>query len=116
MATYNLEERTFEFAKSIRLFLKQIPNTISNQEDGRQLIRSSGSKGANYIEGNESLGIKDRIYRIKIARKEAKESIYWIRLTKDTNQLKTNINADSLVQECSEIKKILSSIIIKLEK
>ena len=48
---------------------------------GKQLIKSSGSVGANYIEANESLGKKDFRMRIKISRKEAKESRYWSRLS-----------------------------------
>lgn len=78
--TYNLEIRTFEFARDCRVLLKDLKQTISNIEDCKQLIRSSGSVGANYIEGNEKLGEKDLIFRIKIARKEAKESEYWLRL------------------------------------
>ena len=56
---YDLEERTFQFAKAVRLFVKTLPKTIAGIEDGKQLIRSSGSVGANYIEANESLGKKD---------------------------------------------------------
>ncbi|WP_298474384.1 four helix bundle protein [uncultured Maribacter sp.] len=56
---YDLEERTFLFAKSCRLLVKQLPKTISNIEDGKQLVKSSGSVGANYIEANEKLGEKD---------------------------------------------------------
>ncbi len=56
---YDLEERTFQFAKDVRLFVKTLPKTIANIEDGKQLIKASGSVGANYIESNESLGKKD---------------------------------------------------------
>lgn len=56
---YDLEERTFQFAKSVRLLVKKLPVTIANQEDIRQLIKSSGSVGANYIEANEALSKKD---------------------------------------------------------
>ena len=84
---YDLEERTFQFAKAVRLFVKQLPKTIANIEDSRQLIRSSGSVGANYIEANESLGKKDFLMRMRIARKEAKESAYWLRLIHETNNL-----------------------------
>jgi len=56
---YDLEERTFQFAKYVRLFIKTLPKTIENIEDSKQLIRSSGSVGANYREANESLGKKD---------------------------------------------------------
>lgn len=72
--TFSLEDRTFEFARDCRFSVKDLKNTMSNIEDGRQLIKSSGSVGANYIEGNEKLGDKDLKFRIKISRKEAKES------------------------------------------
>lgn len=77
---FDLEERTFAFAKRNRAFVKGLTETIANIEDARQLVRSSGSVGANYIEANESLSKKDFILRIKICRKEAKESRYWLRL------------------------------------
>src|SRR3989344_3515676 len=69
---YDLEDRTFEFAKRCRDYVKQLPRITSNIEYGKQLIRSSGSQAANYIEANESLSKKDFIFRIKICRKEAK--------------------------------------------
>jgi hypothetical protein len=73
---YDLEKRTYEFAKNVRIFIKKLPRTVSNIEDSKQVIRSSGSIGANYIEANEALGKKDFNMRIKISRKEAKESIF----------------------------------------
>ena len=66
---YDLEDRTLAFAKKVRAFVKKLRKTIANIEDGKQLIRSSGSVGANYIEANESLSKKDFIMRIKINRK-----------------------------------------------
>ena len=70
---YDLEERTFQFAKAVRLFVKTLPKTTANIEDGKQLIKASGSVGSNYIEANESLGKKDFLMRTRISRKEAKE-------------------------------------------
>ncbi|MDR4499516.1 MAG: four helix bundle protein [Candidatus Scalindua sp.] len=75
---YDLEERTFQFAKKISLYIKKFSRTISNTEYGKQVVRASGSVGANYIEANEALSKKDFIMRIKICRKEAKESAYWL--------------------------------------
>jgi len=66
---FDLKVRTFKFAKEIRLFVKSLPNPNSNLEDARQLIHSSGSFGANYIEANESLSKKDFLFRSKICRK-----------------------------------------------
>ncbi len=110
---YDLEERTFIFSKNICLFCKSIPKNISNLEYKKQLIRSSGSIGANYIEANESLGKKDFSMRVKISRKEAKESIYWIRLILSTNDKSILIEGNKLLNEAIELKKILSSILNK---
>lgn len=90
---YDLEQRTFLFARDCRFFLKNLPKTIQTIEDGKQLIRSSGSVGANYIEANESLSKKDFYYRIKICRKEAKESNYWLSLLAVCNaEFQSDIN------------------------
>jgi len=77
---YDLEERTYQFARQCRDSIKQLPKNISNVEYGKQLVRSSGSVAANYIEANESLSKKDFFHRVKICRKEAKESCLWLRL------------------------------------
>jgi len=73
---YDLEERTLAFAKAVLRFVKKAPRSIENNEIIRQLVRSSGSVGANYIEANESLSKKDFAMRIKICRKESKETAY----------------------------------------
>ncbi|UZH56343.1 four helix bundle protein [Salinimicrobium tongyeongense] len=112
MKPYNLEERTFEFARQCRLLVSKLSKTISNIEDGKQLIRSSGSVGANYIEANEKLGDKDFSFRLKIARKEAKESAYWLRLLQAANPtLESEI--EGIINEAQELRKILSAIINK---
>ena len=110
---YDLEERTFQFAKAARFFVKTLPKTIANIEDGKQLLKSTGSVGANYREANESLGKKDFLMRIKICRKEAKESAYWLRLIYEINNLKKADEAKRLIQEGTELMKILSSILEK---
>lgn len=102
---YDLEERTLQFAIDCRLFLKKLPKTISNLEDGKQLIRSSGSVGANYIEANEALSKKDFVYRIKISRKESKESTYWLKIIKATNDAEFQKENMMLIQESDELKK-----------
>lgn len=84
---YDLEERTFLFASKVRVFTKKLRRTIENMEDIKQLIRSSGSVGANYIEANESLSKKDFLMRIKICRKEAKETNYFLRLIDTGNRV-----------------------------
>lgn len=113
MAIYDLEERTFQFAKSVRQFLKRLPKTQSNIEDSKQLTRSSASVGANYIEANEALSKKDFLMRAKISRKEAKESAFFIRLLLETNNKVFEKELEALYRESVELKKILSSIIAK---
>ena len=68
----DLEERTYRFAEKSRDFVKRLSRGTPNFEYGKQLIRSSGSQAANYIEANEALGRKDFIMRIRICRKETK--------------------------------------------
>ncbi len=103
---YDLEKRTFEFAKKVRIFVKSLVKNVANIEDGKQLIRSSGSVGANYIEANESLSKKDFFMRIKICRKEAKESKYWLELIESDNPEK-----EILFNEAKELTNIFGAII-----
>ena len=102
---YDLEERTFIFAKNVRLFVKTLPKTTANLEDGKQLVRSSGSMGANYIEANESLSKKDFVMRVKICRKEAKESAYWIKLIIETKTFINKNEAEIFLNEAIELKR-----------
>ncbi len=110
---YDLEERTYLFAKNVGQFTKTLPKTITNQEYSGQVVRSSGSVGANYIEANESLGKKDFLMRIKICRKEAKESAFWLRLIYETNDGQCSEEGLKLFNEAVELKKIFSAIFEK---
>jgi len=111
---YDLESRTLAFASSIREFVKKLPKSIANFEDGKQLVRSSGSVGANYIEANESLSKKDFLMRIKISRKEAKESRYWLQLVDvQSGNISLEEERKSLLQEATELMMILSAIMRK---
>ncbi len=110
---YNLEERTFQLAKRVRLFAKEIPYSVVSNDDIKQVIKSSGSVGANYIEANEKLSDKDFNFRIKICRKEAKETGYWLRLIKETNDLNNDRVIEELREEIIELRKIFSAILKK---
>ena len=109
---YDLEDRTLAFAKRVRGFVKRLPNSLANIEDGKQVFRSSGSVGANYIEANESLSKKDFALRIKICRKEAKETAYWLKLLEVTDG-HTEKEQKDLVQEATELMKIFGAILQK---
>ena len=110
---FDLEDRTYAFAKRCRALVKRLSKTIGNIEDARQLVRASGSIGANYIEANEALSKKDFICRIKISRKEAKESRYWLRLVEASDH--TGAERDLLVQEAQELMNIFGAIMRKSE-
>jgi four helix bundle protein len=110
---YDQEERTFRFAKEIREFVKILPVNSSNIEDSKQLIRASASVGANYIEANESLSKKDFAFRIKICRKESKESGFFLRLLDIGNIVKLEDERKRLFQESVELMKIFGSILQK---
>jgi four helix bundle protein len=111
----DLEDRTFIFAKDVRAFVKLIPKTLANIEDTKQVVRSSGSVGANYIEANESLSKKDFVMRIKICRKEAKESRYWLRLIDAGDDSTVKKYRNDLVQEATELTSIFGAILRKSE-
>ena len=108
---YNLEERCLLFARMVNNYVRNLPRDIPNIENGKQLVRSGGSIGANYIEANEAMSKKDFRMRLKISKKEAKETSFWLKLTQPSaNQLKEK---ESLIQESSELMNILGAILIK---
>jgi four helix bundle protein len=110
---YDLEERTFKFALAVAIYCKKLLRTVSNIEYVRQVIRSSGSPASNYIEANEALSKKDFRMRIKICRKEAKETALWSRLIINTDPEKFIDEGNKLIQEANELKKIFSSMLNK---
>ena len=102
-----MKERTFRFAKNVSFeYCKKLPKTISNREYVKQIIRASGSVGANCIEANEALSDKDFVYRVKICRKESKESVYLLRLIYETNPDEFKEETKALFGEASEQTKI----------
>jgi len=111
---YDLEERTLAFAKEVIGLVNTLPKTVANVEVMKQLVRSSGSVGANYIEANEALSKKDFGMRVKICRKEAKESRYWLKLIEVRNE-DTEKRRQSLIDEATELMKIFGSIVEKVK-
>lgn len=113
---YDLEERTYVFGRDVRLRLRKLKIDSYNESDIKQAVRSSGSVGANYIEANEALSKKDFSHRVKICRKEAMETAYWIRMIMETHENGIGVDLKRLFGEAIELKKIFSSIIEKGEK
>lgn len=111
----DMEERTLKFGKDVMFLCKKIKfNTVDN-EIIKQLIRSGCSIGANYIEANEALSKKDRIHRIRISRKEAKETSYWLSILEEsTPECREDII--KLQDETRQIRNILSSILDKISQ
>jgi four helix bundle protein len=108
---YDLEERTFKFAKRAMQYFKNLPRSVTSLEISKQGIRSSGSIGANFIEANEAFSRKDFLMRVKISRKEAKETIYWLRLSEPNESQLTE--QEFLIKETTELMKIFGSIVEK---
>jgi len=81
------------------IFCVAVKWDIINREYIGQLIRSSGSVGANYIEASESLGKADELMKLKISRREAKESIHWLKLIVTYNRADLEIERKRLIEE-----------------
>ena len=110
---YNLDRRTFKFALKVREYVDKLPRKMTNIEIGKQLVRSAGSVGANYIEANEALSKKDFLMRIKICKKEAKETRYWLELSVPNME---NSDAKShLIGESTELIKIFATIVNRVK-
>lgn len=110
---YDLEDRTFRFAQRCREFTRKLPRSIENREDSEQLVKASGSVAGNYIEANEAISPKDFIHRIKICRKEAKESRLWLGLVFTNDDEFLEKERKILLQESVELTRIFGSIIEK---
>jgi four helix bundle protein len=111
---FDLEERTFQYARRMRTFLETLKNGETNAEDKKQLTRSSGSVAANYIEANEAISPRDFSLRIKICKKEAKESYLWLRLINPMGA-QTEKERNALIQETIELGKIFGAILKKFQ-
>lgn len=95
--------RLYRFARDCAVAVRGLPRTSTNQTYSRQLVRSSSSIPANYIEAQEALGKKDFLYRLSVCRKESKETIQWIRLILDTNTNCGEVTVfKQLLQEATE--------------
>ena len=92
-------------------YVSNLPKGIAYSEIGKQLIKSAGSVGANYIEADEALSQKDCIMRIKICKKEAKKSQYWLHLS-EPRTVEKGLKKH-LIDESTQLIKIISTIFTK---
>lgn len=109
-----LEDRFLRFAEGTRDFCRKVKWDIINNEYIKQLIRASSSVGANYTEASDSLGLADEKMKLKIVRREAKESIYWLKLILLYEAQNLENHRTNLIDEAVQIRKILSTIIKRL--
>lgn len=118
MNSEELYERLLSFAQKNLDLVKRLPKATYNLDYGSQLIRSSSSPGANYIEAIEGASRKDFIYRLKVCRKECKESIHWQRLIQFANKEVPDIvkECDELIVEACQLIKIFTSSVLTSEK
>jgi four helix bundle protein len=109
---FTLAPRTTKLACDVGLFISAIPKTMVNMDDLKQLGRSSGSVAANYLEADEAISSKDFLHRLKLCKKEARESMLWLELlvVQDTQKDESR----RLIQEFHELVKIFHTIIQKV--
>lgn len=115
MFEHPLEERCYQFAKRVRAFSRRIKKDVENIENLKQLVRASGSVGANYIEANENVGPGDLKFRIRISRKESKESMHFLGLVEVFGNSELETERTILIDEAGQLRKIFSAMLKKLD-
>ena len=112
MAKYNiLQEKSFAFAVRIVKLYKFLCEEQKEYVLSKQILRSGTSIGANIEEGIAGQSDKDFLSKFSISYKEARETVYWLKLFFATDYL-TKEQSDSLICDAEELCKILSKIII----
>ena len=111
----DIQQRTFEFAKRVVKLVDKLPRTLAATEIGRQMLRSGTSVGANAQEADAAESRSDFIHKLSIALKEARETRYWLALV-DSTILSNNPEVQALIQESTELTKILFTIIANARK
>jgi four helix bundle protein len=104
------------FAERVRDFCLKLPRNVVNQEFIGQLLRAGSSPGANYIEANEPIGDKDFKMKIRICRRESKESRYWLRLVITDKSTEMENERTILMQEAREFVLIFNAILKSREQ
>jgi four helix bundle protein len=113
--TFDLSDRTLDFAQAVRLFFRRLPRTVWNREDGRQLLRASGRVGASYIAAKAATARKEIVANLRLARKEAKESRYWLRLLDAGSDLKMEQERVELIHQAGELARLLRVVVQRVQ-
>ena len=107
---YDLEERTAKFGESMIEFVKGLSRNVVNNSLISQVVRSSTSIGANYMEADGAESKSDFRHKIAICKKESKETRHWLRMIAKANPNKVD-GCRELWKEANELALIFSSII-----
>ncbi|MCD4770577.1 MAG: four helix bundle protein [Bacteroidales bacterium] len=110
----SLAKRLFEFATDVIRFLGSLASTPEAKIIRYQLAKSSSSSGANYEEAQAGSSKADFTNKVRIALREMRESNYWLRLLKSSDQKCNTKERDKLILESRELKNILGSIVQKM--
>jgi four helix bundle protein len=105
------KRRCFRFSISVIQLEDRLVNKKSLQIIFSQLLRSATSIGANVVEGGNSTSKREFVNYFQIALKSSSETLYWLALIKETDPVLKRV-ADPLIIECTELKKMLATIII----
>ena len=106
---YDIRERTLQFAVRVIQAIRRLPEDAATRVLAYQLVKAATSVGANVEEADGAESTRDFVHKMSIARKEARESRYWIRIVRAS--IVDNENWNSLQQESEELARILSAII-----
>nr|WP_316619496.1 four helix bundle protein [uncultured Ruminococcus sp.] len=105
-----IEKKSFDFAIRIVKLYKYLCNNKKEYVLSKQVLRSGTSIGANVAEAQQAQSKADFISKLSIALKETTETKYWLRLLNATNYLNQS-EIKSILDDCIEIEKILTSIL-----
>lgn len=108
--SFDLEARTYDFARDVRKFVKSLPQTPGNDEDIRQAVRASGDLGVAYLDANDCRDKNEFVTCIKGCQRQAKECLYWLRLLDTEGDPGCESGRDLVAQEAWELSKIFGAI------
>jgi len=108
--SFDLEARTYDFARDVRKFVKTLPQNPGNDEDIRQAVRASGDLGVAYLDANDCRDKGEFVACIKDCQRQAKECLYWLRLLDTEGDPGCEAGRDLVAQEAWELSKIFGAI------